>query len=344
MSRTIDRSLLFLLAGGLLAAPGLAAAQSEPTVPAPTAAPGTPGTPDSPGTPADGAAPDGPPAAGGPPVREGVSFGITTAAAYRFDTELDGGAEYDVTSFVIEPEITWNASRTTSWTFSASYALDQYDFSGTGGLGGLDPWDDVSHLSFTALARTRINDDWTFFGGPSIRFAAETGANLDDGLSVGGFAGAGYRVNDRLTIGPGFGIFSEIEGDVDVFPVLIVNWRIRDDLTLRTGGGTGATRGPGLELAWTLDDELEFGLGFRYGSDRFRLDDAGFAPDGVGESEGFGIVAAVRWQPSDSVEITAYGGVRFGGQLRIEDQDGNELLEEDVDPQPLIGLNASFRF
>lgn len=323
------RSRVGIAAATLLAVPMIAVAQP--------AGPGAGGAMED----AEGDAPGGPPAG---VSAEPLSFQLTLAGSHRFETELDEGAEYDVTSFVVEPELTWNASATTAWTFSVSYALDQYDFSGSGGLGGLDPWDDVSHLSVSALVRHRLNDDWTFFGGPSIRFGAESGANLDDGLSAGGFLGAGYRVSDRLTIGPGIGLFSEIEGSVDVFPVLIVNWRIRDDLTLRTGGGTGASRGPGLELAWQLDDSLEFALGSRYDSDRFRLDDEGVAPDGVGEEEGFSLVAGLRWRPTDNVDLAAFGGVRFAGKLVLEDEDGNELFDEDVDPQPVLGVNLSLRF
>ncbi len=295
---------------------------------------------------ADAAAPaaDG---TNGPPTDLGddrLEFRLTFAGAHRYETELDGGADYDVTSFVVEPEITWNQDERTQWSFGASYILDQYDFSGSGGLGELDPWEDVQQVAFSALLRRRLDDGWSFFGGPVLRFAAEDGADLEDGLSVGGFLGLGYRVDERLTIGPGVGVFSEIEGDVDVFPVIIVDWRIRDDLTLRTGGGTGATRGPGLELGWRASDELEVLLAARYESERFRLDDEGVAPEGVGEEEGFGLVAGLRWTPRPSIRISAVGGVRFANQLTIEDDDGVTLFEEDADPQPVAAITASIRF
>lgn len=300
--------------------------------------------------PVDGAASPDPeaapePEAAGPIAGEPLAFRLVLAGAHRFDTELDGGTEYEVTSYAIEPELTWNQDRETQWSFGVSYIRDEYDFSGTGtGLGSLDPWGDVQLLSVSALLRRRLDDRWTFFGGPVLRFAAEEGANLDDGLSAGGFAGFGYRVDDRLTIGPGVGVFSEIEGDVDVFPVIIVNWRIRDDLVLRTGGGTGATRGPGLELGWQAADDLEVVIASRYESERFRLDDEGAAPDGVGEEEGFGLLAGVRWTPSPSVSVSLFGGVRFESRLTLEDDRGRELFQEDADPQPVAALTASIRF
>lgn len=372
MSPTHNRSLLALLAGGLLATPGLAAAQSEPVQPAPTQAEPAPevtvqvvpaeGDSAQPGaaqpniqidvtinnTPAaanpaePGYTP--PPTSSGPPALDPITFSLTGAWAERTKSELDGRADYEVSTFVFEPRVIWAPNRETAWTFSASYGLDEYRFSGSGGLGGLDPWGDITNLSFTALLRTKLSDNWSFIGGPSIRFTAEEGSNLYDGFSGGGFAGLSYRVNDRITIGPGVGVFSEIEGSVQVFPILIVNWELGNNLSLRTGGGTGASRGPGLELVWDRRDKIEFAVGARYDSDRFRLDDVGVAPDGVGEVEGFSLVGRVRWKPTPTVDLSAFGGVRFQSTLRLEDQNGNELFDEDVDPQPIFGLSATIRF
>ena len=293
---------------------------------------------------AGGAAPEAPAAPAGPPAAETLAWSLNAVFTHQLDTDLDGGGEVSLTSFDIEPTLTWTIDDATSWSFSFGYGLDQYDFGGTGGLAGMYPWGDITHLSLGASIRRKLDDSWTLFGGPSLRIAAEDGADLDSGLTGGGFIGAGYRVNDRLTIGPGLGIFSEIEDDVEVFPVLIINWRIRDDLTLRTGSLTGATRGPGLELAWKLDDSLEVALATRYDSNRFRLDDAGPAPDGVGEDEGFALVGGVRWKPDANITLTVFGGVQLESQLTLYDRDGVELMQEDSDPQPVIGLAGSIRF
>jgi hypothetical protein len=52
---------------------------------------------------------------------------------------------------------------------------------------------------------------WTLFSIPTLRFVTESGAGLEDAMKGGGFAGISYRFGDRLTIGPGIGVMSQIE-------------------------------------------------------------------------------------------------------------------------------------
>ena len=106
-------------------------------------------------------------------------------------------------------------------------------------------------------------------------------------MQGGGFVGVSWRINDRLTIGPGIGVISEIEDSPTVFPVLLIDWKITESLVLATGSGVGATLGPGLVLRYMATDKWSFYLGGRYEKLRFRLNADGPSPTGVGEDKSF---------------------------------------------------------
>ena len=79
--------------------------------------------------------------------------------------------------------------------------------------------------------------------------------------------------------------------------------------------------------------------------DRFRLDDQGIAPDGVGQDEStppFSMRASLQINPSLRVEAIA--GAVFGGMLRLEDEDGNRIEEQDYDIAPFLGIFGSVTF
>ena len=98
----------------------------------------------------------------------------------------------------------------------------------------------MRQLRLSGSLNWKADERWNLFAVPTIRWFAEEGADLGDGQIGGLIAAASYRVNDRLSVGPGFGVFSELENEVDWFPILAIDWKLTDDLALRTGGGFAA--------------------------------------------------------------------------------------------------------
>lgn len=73
---------------------------------------------------------------------------------------------------------------------------------------------------------------------------------------IGGLmTGFSYRFSDRLTIGPGIGVFNQIEDDATVVPILLIDWKITDRLSFGTGSGFAATLGPGVGLNYRLSNK-----------------------------------------------------------------------------------------
>ena len=137
---------------------------------------------------------------------------------------------------------------------------------------------------------------------------------------------------------------TEIEDSATVFPVLIIKWKITDRLILETGRGLGATLGPGLVLKWKASDKWAFSVGGRYEKLRFRLDEQGIAPDGIGQDRAFPLFAEVSYSFGRRAQIGLFGGADLGGELRLEDEKGGLIAEQGYDPAGLAGIAFSFIF
>lgn len=157
--------------------------------------------------------------------------------------------------------------------------------------------------------------------------------------------GASYRVSDRLRIGAGVAISERLEDDPSMSPLLTLVWAITDDLTLRVGGSAEAEEGAArAELGWQALPELELAVGASRQLGRFRLDDSGVAPEGVGRDRSIPIYARARWQIARHVELSMMTGVAVGGELRLEDRHGRKVREEDYDPAPFATLRLAVGF
>jgi len=268
---------------------------------------------------------------------------LQAAAVHQFEADLDKGGEVSVDRYFASLGVGRQLGPLRIGV-DFGYGEDSYDFSGTTGFGALDPWGDIREMRISLPMRYFASRNWMLFAMPSLRYQAEQGASLDDGQTGGLLAGATYRFSDTLSIGPGLGVFSEIEDDTSVFPILLINWKITDTLSLETGGSLAASRGPGLQLTWQQSSRWRFALGGRYEKSRFRLDDKGAAPGGVGEDEAIPLYALAEYSWSDDLKLSLIGGAEVGGNLRLEDKSGNLVSESDIDTAPFLGLTFKGRF
>ncbi len=274
----------------------------------------------------------------------GSSWSVTVGAAHRFAADVEGGGEVAVDRFYVGPQWRYGASRELGFGIGLGALQERYAFTGDEGFAALDPWRDVRTLSASGFVRWRFESDWTLFAIPVLGASAERGASLGDGVYGGGLAGVSYRFGERLTLGPGVGAFTEIEGEAIAFPILLVDWKIADRLSLRTGGGTAASRGPGLELEWQVSDRVTATVGGRWEQRRFRLDDEGIAAGGVGEDRSVPVFASIAHTWESGAKLTLLGGVELGGELRVDDANGNRITSADYDAAPFVGLAFEARF
>ena len=120
-------------------------------------------------------------------------------------------------------------------------------------------------------------------------------------------------------------------------------WQITDQLSLTTGRGIAASRGPGLTLNWNPDHAWKLALGARYEKLRFRLDEQGTVANGVGQDRAVPLTLLLSYQPSSALELSLLGGVAYAGELQLEDADGNVLQDTEYDDAPYLGLLVNIK-
>ncbi|WP_295437931.1 hypothetical protein [uncultured Thiodictyon sp.] len=281
----------------------------------------------------------------GEPPANAWGLSIEALGAHQFSADRDGGGTVAMDETALRIGVSRPLTPSLRLGLNLGYAEFAYDFTaGAQELAAAAPWSTIRSARAGVSLNARLGDRWTLFALPSIRWAAEDGAALDDGAFGGVLAAASYRVSDRLTIGPGFGAFSEIEGDASLFPILALDWRLTDTLSLNTGGGLAASRGPGLVLEWRPADAWTLSLGARYENERFRLNDQGPAPNGVGQDSSIPIYLGVVRTLGRFVSLSLIAGAKTAGNLRLENAQGDKLAATDYATAPFAGVTLKVRF
>jgi outer membrane receptor protein involved in Fe transport len=266
---------------------------------------------------------------------------LTAGAIKQFETSLQHGGEFELQRYFISASA--NRLLDASWSAGISlyYGQDDYEFGSSPSLAGTnEPWDDIHELRVSMPVIHR-GQAWSTLAIPSIKFRREANASWSDSHEVGLLAGSAYRFSDRLSLGPGFGVYSQIEDDVDIFPILLVDWQITDQLSLETGRGLAASRGPGVSLHWQANAQWKLALGVRYENIRFRLDDKGPAPNGVGQNRAYPLNLSISYEPNPDLQFDLVGGVAYAGELQLEDADGRLIQDSEYDTAPYLGLIMS---
>lgn len=294
--------------------------------------------------PVDGFASQAPEARRGPGAEQKWSTFLKSGYVHQFGTDMDHGGSFNADRLSIQGGVRYAPDYRRSFSLALGYGLDGYDFSGDTRFAGLRPWENINTYRVSMPAQWGFNDAWTAFVIPTLRFSAESGAELEHAVQGGGLVGFSYRFGDQLTIGPGIGVMSEIEDSATVFPVLILKWKIADRLSLETGGGLGASLGPGLVLRWKASDKWDLSIGGRYEELRFRLDDKGIAPNGIGQDQAFPLFVGASYSFSRRAQVSLLCGAELGGELRLENKKGDPIAEENYETAGFAGIILNFRF
>lgn len=269
---------------------------------------------------------------------QSASFSFSSNYEHGFDTDIDDGGEISVDRFSIDGSVSKRLNEKTELTFSADYSHTDFDFSGSEGFAGLDPWDQINKYGLGMRINYNLNRNWVLTGGAFIKHAGEDGADFDDSLRYSGFGGFTYAPSRDFMIGTGLFITSRFEENVGVYPGLVLNWNINDRFRLSSlFTGVKSELGPRVQLSYDLGGGFHTGISVGYEFSSFRLDDEGIAPDGVGDVKILPIWASLGYEMNESISFEAYSGLGFFGELELEDSDGDEIAEEDFDTMFFAG-------
>ncbi len=256
----------------------------------------------------------------------------------------DGSGGFAVDRWFVSAGMDYVWDQRTSLGLSVAGGQSSYEFNPLADLGGGDPWNKIEDARLSVTWRFGFGDTGTFILIPTARVNGENGASTGDSVTYGLYAAATWRINERLTIGPGIGVFTRLENGARVFPFLAIEWDITERWNLSTGRGLAASQGPGLTLSYKLNEDWSLGLSGRYEDIEFRLDDEGPAANGVGRDQSLPLVFIATLDPSPKFSLSVFAGIEIGGTLTLKDTSGNKLEKSDYDPAPIFGAAFEARF
>ena len=261
-----------------------------------------------------------------------------TGYAFQGETDIDGGGTVEVNRFDAAVRGRIDLMEPLRWTNTFSFGVNDYDFDG-GGFSAGNPWETILNMRLASTLRYALNDQWGVSAGGVFMFSPETGADWGDSFNGGGLLGVDFRPNESFFVSLGVAVISQIEDDVAVTPSVVMNWVPAERWAVRVGSVpvTGGAAAAG-EVAYRVADPVELGLGLLFNQRRFRLDDSGPAPDGVGEDSVMPLRLRVGWDITQQISLHAFCGVALAGEVQLDDQSGSKLNRQDYDPAPYAGI------
>jgi hypothetical protein len=270
---------------------------------------------------------------GGPPE---ISGSAQAGISYRDETDIDDGGKFDAFGVRLGGRVGMELTDEWMVSFGANYEFNSYDFTS-----GPEFWEDIHTFRANAIFRYVLDESWRIFGGPLVTLSGDSDADTGDSLTGGGLAGAKKTVHEDLSVGAVVGAFSQIEDDTQFFIFPLVDWKFAEAWSVHVGAtALGSRVGPGAEVTYAANETWSFGGGLQMQNRRFRLADDGPVPDGVGEETAVPIYAKATYQASPDCSVDVHIGVTAGGNITVDDEDGDEQFDSDYDPAIQIGARV----
>jgi hypothetical protein len=271
----------------------------------------------------------------------GVSLGVTPI--YKFPAKVNGGGTLDTTTLISNAEISKQINQKLRLGLGFSYEFTDYNFSGLTNFPVARPWQEVHRLGFSFPIIYSLADNWKLLVIPTAQFSGENGARWDKAMVYGGAIAVTYAVRPDAVFGLGVGGYATLE-EAKFFPFPVVKWQITDRLRLTNPFRTSPAGPAGLELSYAMTKQWAIGIGGSYRSHRFRLDNSGPIPNGIGEYKTIPAFVRLSYQPIPALGIDLYSGVSFLNKLYVDNPNGDNLYHTRHNVAPLVGLGLSGKF
>jgi hypothetical protein len=272
-----------------------------------------------------------------------ITASASVAGIHQFKTDLDRGGDFRWSAGIVAGSITRQFTPQFSAGLILRYDFEDWTFSHPAGLGGAAPWDRLNAPTIGLAFNLAPGPDLQIGVAPLFGLAYEPGAKTSDARTYGAILSATRVFSPSLALGAGIGIIRQID-ETKLFPYLIVSWKIDDRWRIGNPFPAGPAGGAGLELVYAPDDRWEFAVGGTRRSTRYRLDDAGIAPRGIGRNRAYPLFARAARILGPRSRVEFYAGVAVAGSLSILDAQGATVAKDDYATAPLIGATLAHQF
>jgi hypothetical protein len=259
------------------------------------------------------------------------------------DTDIDSGGSFRWDGFVAAGSIDWQLTQALSVGATLRYGYEHWRFSTPTAFGPAAPWTNVHMPQVGLNFELYVAPDLSLFVSPQLEWDYESGAGASDAKTYGAVFGVTKIFSPTVVLGIGAGVYRQVD-ETQVFPVVIVRWQINDKWLLRNSLQAGPAGGPGIELAYAINDQWELAFGGVYREYRFRLSDEGPVPTGIVENRGVPLYARVTTKLGKTGRLDFVAGAIVGGRLEVEDRNGNTIASSDYETAPLLGITARLDF
>jgi hypothetical protein len=277
------------------------------------------------------------------PAQPPFQAGIGGLSMLRTDLDNNGG---DASFNALFVSASWNVPSAGPWSggLSFRYSYLDWSFSNPNALAGnRDPWGSIQSPSVGFNVGYRFSERVFAFVSPQLEWSYEDGASASDGESYGAVFAVSRVFSPTLTLGVGGGVFRRID-TTKFFPIVYVNWQIDDRWRLSNALQAGPTGGPGLELAYKLNERWDVSGDIAFRDLRFRLRDDGPVRNGIGVDKGIPLYVRLTYKPTAHGRIDFYAGAIVNGELRVLNSNGSTVTSSDYDAAPILGISGSLRF
>ena len=264
---------------------------------------------------------------------------------YQLEADVDDGGSF--TRAVVETRVSAPLfiGEDSLVALSVSYQFESFNFNGFLD----DPWGDLNRTDISLVGKQDFASGWSWIAAAFIGADNENDADFDDSLTGGGALLAYYEFNDRLTLGLGLRVKSNLDDNLSILPFPIIDWEFAENWSVTTVPPDGFSVGPGVSLQWDAREDLTLALAFQYQSDETRLADnapAGFEEriDGLGEFRQGRAALVAAYEFSENLNFTAHVGLTLAGEIEISDDQGDKLEESDFDTSLVFGFEGSYSF
>ncbi len=200
---------------------------------------------------------------------------------------------------------------------------------------GAFSFDELLSTKASLFALYDINQDWRFMAISTVSSDHEAGMDIGDAINFSGIYGSWYSGFENLLIGGGVGLSSGVDEEVNVFPILIIDWEFAENFTLTTRPSPGTRFGPGVSLLYEYSDQLAFFFGARYISEEYLLRD-----DDIYSYSTARAFSTAQYSFTNNFSVNATIGLNFAGKIEFESSE----LETDLDSSIFGALNVSWNF
>lgn len=267
-----------------------------------------------------------------------------------FEADIDGGGRFDRFRFGFGGSHEAAVAEGFGLGLRAGYLYSGFDFDESGGAAcppaqpcfALSPWKSIHTLDIVPSAAISFTEVFQLSASVPFRYDAEAGSD-ENGLSGGIQTALRFAPSDRLVAGLGIGVQSELEQAAHVFPVISLDWRIRNDLRLVTTGGP--EQGGGAALQWIPSRAVSLSFEAGWERRRFRTDRHGNRnPNGIAEYRAVPLLAGIALELTRNVRLDFHAGLAVAGELEWEDASGHDRIEQEFDAAPLVGGSLQLLF